>query len=214
VDKLTKPTLVACWHDFFNQLNQYNQLMKTQTTLLEAVLELHRELREFSLQPDRSGEAQIAELEARNQQLQDHLDGVVETNRDLQEQVEDLKVSLDQTACDREELHTIADAYFKEIEKLKHDFLLETEQLKREKIQLQSYYKAATEAAEHWQDQSKTMSQELDLIKVENTPPSGYKSWQQAAMEERQRRVDFQAQLNQVANELTTLKAALKQVLG
>ena len=188
--------------------------MKTQTTLLEAVLELHRELREFSLQPDRNSESQIAELESRNEQLQDHLDGVIETNRDLQEQVQDLKTMLDQTACDREELHTICDNYFKEIEKLKQDFSIQTEQVEREKVQLQNYYKAASEAAVHWQDQAKQIAQELEQFKVENVAPSGYKSWQHAAVEERQRRVEFQTQLNQVTNELTTLKVALKQVLG
>lgn len=188
IPRITKiPTLTEA----FPQLVQ-DQIMKQQTSLLTAILELHKTIQNFEAQP-RTASANQDKLQLRVVELSEELaDAKLEIN-ELSTEVYELQLELD--ACETQI------ARYEQIEQEAHRI---EKNFQENRFQtLQGYYKNATERAKQLQDELKITKDEL--AKISQKPaPTGYKSWEDAAVTER-------LQHNETKLELVTLKAKLEK---
>lgn len=205
--------------------------MKTQTSLLEAVLDLHKSLREFSLQP------QDAVSSTEHQQLLLDFDtqrteyvNLQQAHLDLQTDYDNISAALETTLADLAEAKTIADDYAVELQKQaaeQHNNQQLLSQLQQQLNQLGEYYKTAsasvTELRRELDAAQNTavtkanrvveLEAELERLQLESVPPSGYKTWQDAAVTERMRRTQLQLELNATTEKLSRLTQLLQNAL-
>jgi len=163
-----------------------SQLMKQQTSLLTAILELHESLKNLH-NPD----------QLRVEQLQEEIVGLQTELKALTEENQDLNRELD--------LHEKNDIENSEIAR-ELDF-----QRERFKV-LQEHYKNSTDYAKALSDEVKAVKEQMATLNL--SKPKGFKSWEDAAIAERLQHNQTKTELAAVKTKLERFQNLFKEALG
>jgi chromosome segregation ATPase len=174
------PTLTEVFPKLLN-----DQIMKQQTSLLTAILELHKTIQTFQSNPD---------LQLRVKELEEELNQAELHNKELEDEVEALAQIIDAAEV-KTAKYEKAELEAREIEKNFQENRFQT---------LQGYYKSSTERAKQLQDEVNTLKAEIAKT---TKAPAGYKSWEDAAMVERLQHNATKTALDHVKQELIVAKS-------
>jgi len=206
--KIQIPTLT----EVYPQLVQ-DQIMKQQTSLLTAILDLHKTIQGFQLNNNDQ------QLVKENKELHEYVVNLErEVSRlktvapsELQLRVNDLTEQLNQCCAENKEFYEENTALNRELD-LQEQRENETETLKRElEFQLERF-KTLQEHYKNSVDFAKQMQDELKAAKAQApTAPKGYKSWEEAAMTERLHHNQTKTELDNAKAEVATTKLKLER---